>query len=126
VVPKKRTTKKTTTKKRGSSSGGACPVKSGRCGSCRVPPAAPALAALRALLAAEWPRVLAQSELVGGAARVDELRVDWLLGDARWGARVNEVTYLGGPQQFPLPVQALLRDALVEGWCRRAHDRHDR
>ena len=38
---------------------------------------------------------------------------------------MNEVTYLGGPQQFPLPVQALLRDALVEGWCRRAHDRHD-
>ena len=118
-MPKKEK-KKTMTKKRGSSSGGACPVKSGRCGSCRVPPAAPTLAALRALLAAEWPRVLALSELVGGAARVDELRVDWLLGDARWGPRVNEVTYLGGPQQFPLPVQALLRDALVEGWCRRA------
>jgi len=29
------------------------------------------------------------------AEGLDELRVDWLLGDPTWGARIGEITYEG-------------------------------
>eukprot|EP00811_Abedinium_folium_P034757 NODE_7612_length_1564_cov_4.178845.p1 GENE.NODE_7612_length_1564_cov_4.178845~~NODE_7612_length_1564_cov_4.178845.p1 ORF type:complete len:509 (-),score=167.37 NODE_7612_length_1564_cov_4.178845:36-1508(-) len=58
---------------------------------------------LRAAVMRDWPRMRAVSERIVRAAGLDELRVDWLLGDARWGARIGELTYMGSGCCVPLP-----------------------
>ena len=58
-----------------------------------LPPGA--LELLCAALRQDWPRIRTVSERLVRRAGVDELRVDWLLGDDHWGARVGELTYMG-------------------------------
>merc|ERR1740129_228415 len=43
-----------------------------------------------------WTRVKSVSELLSTRIGVDELRVDWLFGDACLGPRIGELTYIGG------------------------------
>lgn len=50
---------------------------------------------LRRELRDHWPSIRRDSEELARAIGLDELRVDWLLGDPRWGPRIGELTYMG-------------------------------
>eukprot|EP00933_Yihiella_yeosuensis_P049775 TRINITY_DN4709_c2_g1_i1.p1 TRINITY_DN4709_c2_g1~~TRINITY_DN4709_c2_g1_i1.p1 ORF type:complete len:396 (+),score=69.22 TRINITY_DN4709_c2_g1_i1:132-1319(+) len=53
------------------------------------------LEALRKVLAADWVLVSRLSTAIARASRLDEVRIDWLLGDPRLGPRVGELQYVG-------------------------------
>eukprot|EP00929_Paragymnodinium_shiwhaense_P112384 TRINITY_DN80640_c0_g1_i1.p1 TRINITY_DN80640_c0_g1~~TRINITY_DN80640_c0_g1_i1.p1 ORF type:complete len:379 (+),score=51.68 TRINITY_DN80640_c0_g1_i1:254-1390(+) len=46
-------------------------------------------------LAESWSMIRHRSEQIARSVGLDELRVDWLLGDERWGPRIGELTYMG-------------------------------
>eukprot|EP00927_Polykrikos_kofoidii_P077353 TRINITY_DN74299_c0_g1_i1.p1 TRINITY_DN74299_c0_g1~~TRINITY_DN74299_c0_g1_i1.p1 ORF type:complete len:543 (+),score=48.94 TRINITY_DN74299_c0_g1_i1:81-1631(+) len=54
-----------------------------------------ALEILQRVLRTDWPHIRETSERISCGAGLDELRVDWLLGDSHWGARIGELSYMG-------------------------------
>ncbi|CAE7490609.1 unnamed protein product, partial [Symbiodinium pilosum] len=50
---------------------------------------------LRETLQEHWQRLRCDSEQLAKLAGLDEIRVDWLLGDPKWGPRIGELTHLG-------------------------------
>lgn len=50
---------------------------------------------LQQALRRDWSSVRESSEQLARSAGLDELRVDWLLGDERWGPRIGETTFMG-------------------------------
>merc|ERR1711904_591499 len=54
-----------------------------------------AIDTLRAALQSHWHWIRRVSEEIVRSASLDELRVDWLLGDETWGPRIGELTYMG-------------------------------
>eukprot|EP00927_Polykrikos_kofoidii_P026174 TRINITY_DN23356_c0_g1_i1.p1 TRINITY_DN23356_c0_g1~~TRINITY_DN23356_c0_g1_i1.p1 ORF type:complete len:409 (-),score=29.86 TRINITY_DN23356_c0_g1_i1:60-1286(-) len=53
------------------------------------------LETLRKALSDHWHFIRAHSERLGRSVGLDEIRVDWLLGDRHWGPRIGELTYMG-------------------------------
>ena len=78
-----------------------------------------ALQVLQIWLARHWLTIRADSERLAHGAGLDEIRVDWLLGDDRWGLRVGELTYLGLFAADILPVQRLMARAFAEAHLSR-------
>lgn len=68
---------------------------------------------LRRALHEHWQVVRRDSESLARAAGVDELRVDWLLGDAKWGPRIGELTYFGTFAIEVIPVSIRLARAFA-------------
>eukprot|EP00929_Paragymnodinium_shiwhaense_P090038 TRINITY_DN50271_c0_g1_i1.p1 TRINITY_DN50271_c0_g1~~TRINITY_DN50271_c0_g1_i1.p1 ORF type:complete len:394 (-),score=4.08 TRINITY_DN50271_c0_g1_i1:22-1203(-) len=58
---------------------------------------------LLSLLHRHWDRILYFSERLVQRAGLDELRVDWVVGDDRWGACILELTYMGTAHPYPIP-----------------------
>merc|ERR1712039_171379 len=58
-----------------------------------LPPGA--LETLQNALRGHWTTIRRDSEKLARSIGLDELRVDWLLGDTEWGPRVGELTYMG-------------------------------
>eukprot|EP00929_Paragymnodinium_shiwhaense_P120318 TRINITY_DN92255_c0_g1_i1.p1 TRINITY_DN92255_c0_g1~~TRINITY_DN92255_c0_g1_i1.p1 ORF type:complete len:374 (-),score=87.88 TRINITY_DN92255_c0_g1_i1:556-1677(-) len=67
----------------------------------RLPPEA--IDALRGVLLRDWGHIRSCSEAIVRHHGLDELRVDWLVGDEDWGSRIGELTYMGtgGSIAFP-------------------------
>jgi hypothetical protein len=63
-----------------------------------LPPAA--VSRLCAVLRRDWRSIAALSSRLATRAGLDELRVDWLVGDERWGPRIGELTYIGGAERL--------------------------
>merc|ERR1712232_270099 len=55
---------------------------------------------LQEALRRDWEHIRNASERLVRCAGLDELRVDWLLGDERWGPRIGELTYMGAGSRF--------------------------
>lgn len=53
------------------------------------------LQTLQEALQHDWASVRNSSEHVARSVGLDELRVDWYLGDRKWGPRIGELTYMG-------------------------------
>merc|ERR1712176_801610 len=53
------------------------------------------LKVLQHSLQQSWQQMRAESETLAKTEGLDELRVDWLLGDPQWGPRIGETTYMG-------------------------------
>ena len=58
-----------------------------------------------------WSRISEESETI--AEGLDELRVDWLLGDPLWGPRIGELTYMGTMALDIFPVSLRLARAFA-------------
>ena len=54
---------------------------------------------------------------------LDELRVDWLLGDPVWGPRIGELTYMGTMALDVFPVSWRLAKAFAAAHLSRREDR---
>ncbi len=52
---------------------------------------------LREVLRCSWDSIRHNSEHLARTIGLDELRVDWLVGDSRWGPRIGKLTYLNAP-----------------------------
>ena len=52
------------------------------------------------VLQTDWHHIAALSARLARNAGLDELRVDWLVGDEKWGSRVGELTYIGGAERL--------------------------
>lgn len=72
-----------------------------------------ALQALLHVLRRDWQWIRGNSEKLAREAGLDELRVDWLLGDSRWGPRIGELTYVGTFSLDVLPVSQRLARAFA-------------
>ncbi|CAJ1421448.1 unnamed protein product [Effrenium voratum] len=70
---------------------------------------------LQEALASSWLFVRDTSERLCRAAGLDELRVDWLLGDAKWGPRIGELTYVGAGSRVTPPLAMRLAKAFAAG-----------
>eukprot|EP00913_Durusdinium_trenchii_P030739 g28792.t1 len=70
---------------------------------------------LQEALASDWLFIRDTSERLCRAAGLDELRVDWLLGDAKWGARIGELTYMGAGSRVSPPLAMRLARAFAAG-----------
>ncbi|OLP92899.1 hypothetical protein AK812_SmicGene25256 [Symbiodinium microadriaticum] len=68
---------------------------------------------LREILAEHWQRLRADSEQIATLAGLDEIRVDWLLGDPKWGPRIGELTYMGTFAIELIPVSLRLARAFA-------------
>ena len=66
------------------------------------------LSRLQDVLRSSWPFIRDSSERICRTAGLDELRVDWLLGDTTWGARVGELTYMGAGSRITPPLSMRL------------------
>ena len=77
------------------------------------------LSRLQEVLASSWLHIRDSSERICCAAGLDELRVDWLLGDARWGPRVGELTYMGAGSRITPPISMRLARAWAAGHLHR-------
>ena len=73
------------------------------------------LSRLQEVLTSSWPYIRDSSERICRTAGLDELRVDWLLGDARWGPRVGELTYMGAGSRISPPLSMRLARAWAAG-----------
>eukprot|EP00747_Dinoflagellata_sp_TGD_P017049 gnl/TRDRNA2_/TRDRNA2_125556_c0_seq1.p1 gnl/TRDRNA2_/TRDRNA2_125556_c0~~gnl/TRDRNA2_/TRDRNA2_125556_c0_seq1.p1 ORF type:complete len:293 (-),score=36.68 gnl/TRDRNA2_/TRDRNA2_125556_c0_seq1:37-915(-) len=62
-----------------------------------------AIGKLQSVLQKDWDTIRSWSERLVQRAGLDELRVDWLLGDEHWGSRVGELTYMGAGSRIPIP-----------------------
>lgn len=69
------------------------------------------LKALQQAVRRDWLAICADSELIARTSGLDELRVDWLLGDKHWGPRIGETTYMGTFALDMLPASVLLARA---------------
>jgi len=58
---------------------------------------------LLSVLHRDWSRIRHFSEHLVQQAGLDELRLDWVLGDDRWGSCILELTYLGTAAPYPIP-----------------------
>lgn len=67
-----------------------------------------ALETLKDVLCQDWRTIQHTSEELCRRAGLDELRVDWLVGDFRWGSRIGELTYMGAGGRLPAPVSRRL------------------
>eukprot|EP00928_Gymnodinium_smaydae_P045482 TRINITY_DN30314_c0_g1_i1.p1 TRINITY_DN30314_c0_g1~~TRINITY_DN30314_c0_g1_i1.p1 ORF type:complete len:513 (-),score=92.31 TRINITY_DN30314_c0_g1_i1:67-1515(-) len=74
---------------------------------------------LRSSLRSDWARIRAGSERLCRAAGLDELRVDWLLGDERWGSRIGELTYMGAGSRVTPPLSKRLARAFAAAHLHR-------
>ena len=63
-----------------------------------LPPAA--VSHLCTVLRRDWSLIAAMSSRLAIGAGLDELRVDWLVGDEHWGPRIGELTYIGGAERL--------------------------
>ena len=52
------------------------------------------------VLQTDWHHIVAVSARLARNAGLDELRVDWLVGDDKWGSRIGELTYIGGAERL--------------------------
>ena len=52
------------------------------------------------VLQTDWHHIAAVSARLARNAGLDELRVDWLVGDDKWGSRIGELTYIGGAERL--------------------------
>ena len=73
---------------------------------------------LRAL-AEGWEAIRRDSEHLAQAVGLDEVRVDWLLGDPCWGPRIGELTYMGTLALDVWPVSWRLARAFAAGHLSR-------
>ena len=78
----------------------------------------PVLQLLRESLAHHWLEIRELSEQI--AYDLDELRVDWLLGDENWGPRIGELTYMGTMALDLAPVSQRLAKAFAANHLGRA------
>merc|ERR1719316_1085260 len=76
---------------------------------------------LQAVLRCDWQRIRRVSEQLVKNAGLDELRVDWLLGDEKWGSRVGELTYQGAGSRVTPPQ---LSEAVAAAWAMGHLRRH--
>eukprot|EP00931_Biecheleriopsis_adriatica_P023254 TRINITY_DN14726_c0_g1_i4.p1 TRINITY_DN14726_c0_g1~~TRINITY_DN14726_c0_g1_i4.p1 ORF type:complete len:352 (-),score=63.81 TRINITY_DN14726_c0_g1_i4:8-1063(-) len=83
----------------------------------RLPPEV--LKALQDALRTHWPCICSVSEQLARGIGLDELRVDWLLGDDKWGPRIGELTYVGSFAPEVFPVSERLAQTFAAGHCRR-------
>lgn len=70
---------------------------------------------LQAALQRDWGTVHKWSEHLTRAAGLDELRVDWLLGDEHWGPRIGELTFMGAGARIAPPI---LSECLAVAYCK--------
>mmetsp|Transcript_96311 Transcript_96311/g.272309 ORF Transcript_96311/g.272309 Transcript_96311/m.272309 type:complete len:494 (-) Transcript_96311:182-1663(-) len=70
---------------------------------------------LQRVLRQDWSLIRLASERLATRAGLDELRVDWLLGDDVWGPRVGELTYMGAGSRLTRPLSARLARAYAAG-----------
>lgn len=80
-----------------------------------------ALELLQGVLSRSWCEIRDTSERLTREAELDELRVDWLLGDERWGPRIGELTYMGAGSRITTPLSARLARAFAAGHLCRLH-----
>ncbi|CAK0837196.1 unnamed protein product [Prorocentrum cordatum] len=73
------------------------------------------LCLLRQVLRRDWQMIRGTSEKVTRSAGLDELRVDWLLGDEFWGSRIGELTYMGAGSRVTPPLSRRLARAYAAG-----------
>jgi hypothetical protein len=59
-----------------------------------------AVETLRQVLRDDWQEIASLSAQLSQRAGLDELRVDWLVGDQQWGSRIGELTYVGGAERL--------------------------
>lgn len=78
-----------------------------------------ALAGLRRTLASDWPRMVAATEAVARQAGLDEVRVDWMLGDRRLGPRIVELQYVGAAGNLRPELRPHLCRCFLRGHRRR-------
>eukprot|EP00439_Symbiodinium_sp_Y106_P075353 s236_g14.t3 len=81
-----------------------------------------ALEVLLRSLSESWEAIRRDSELLAQRVGLDELRVDWLLGDRFWGPRIGELTYMGTFALDLWPVSWRLARAFAAGHLRRWRD----
>merc|ERR1712232_252377 len=62
-----------------------------------------------------WSEIRDLSERFARSVGLHEIRIDWLLGDAHWGARVGELTYMGVFADRVGPVSARVAKAFAAG-----------
>ncbi len=74
-----------------------------------------ALERLQAVLRRDFARLKRHSEALALTAKVDELRVDWLLGDPRFGSRLGELTFIGSADRLVPPIQEAMARAFFRG-----------
>jgi len=74
---------------------------------------------LQRVLCADWHFIRSASESLARAAGLDELRVDWLLGDERWGSRIGELTYMGAGSRLLKPLSVRFARAFAAAHLRR-------
>merc|ERR1712232_463004 len=70
---------------------------------------------LCSVLRRDWWHIRSSSERLSRTAQLDGLRVDWLLGDERWGARIGELTYMGAGSRVTPPISKRLTRAYAAG-----------
>lgn len=74
---------------------------------------------LQQTLREHWHTVRGDSERLARAAGLDELRIDWLLCDPRWGPRIGELTYMGTFAIDLVPVSIKLARAFAHAHLSR-------
>ena len=82
-----------------------------------LPPAC--LDVLLQCLSGSWEAIRCESEQLAQRVGLDELRVDWLLGDRSWGPRIGELTYMGTLALDVWPVSWRLARAFAAGHLSR-------
>ncbi|CAE7470178.1 ycf3 [Symbiodinium natans] len=70
-------------------------------------------------LSEDWEAIRGDSERLAQEIGLDELRVDWLLGDGHWGPRIGELTYMGTLALDIWPVSWRLARAFAAGHLSR-------
>ncbi|CAE7525187.1 unnamed protein product [Symbiodinium natans] len=74
---------------------------------------------LRDILQEHWQRLRSDSEMLARSAGLDEIRVDWLLGDPKWGPRIGELTHMGTFAIELVPVSVRLARAFAHAHLQR-------
>lgn len=77
------------------------------------------LECLQRALRQDWELIRSSSEQIARGAGLDEIRVDWLLGDEKWGARIGELTYMGAGSRLTPPISRRLARAYAAGHLNR-------
>mmetsp|Transcript_27708 Transcript_27708/g.50853 ORF Transcript_27708/g.50853 Transcript_27708/m.50853 type:complete len:489 (-) Transcript_27708:74-1540(-) len=75
---------------------------------------------LQEILGSHWGFICESSEKLACAAGLDEIRVDWLVGDECWGPRIGELTYMGAGARLLRVLSVRLARAYAAGHlCRK-------
>eukprot|EP00434_Breviolum_minutum_P037243 symbB.v1.2.033017.t2/scaffold4043.1/size45695/6 len=82
------------------------------------------LSGLQDVLTSKWIFIRDNSERLCRSAGLDELRVDWLLGDAKWGPRIGELTYMGAGSRVTPPLAMRLARAFAAAHLLRLGKMH--